>query len=199
MVHRPNCWEAGLSVLIKLNYALTGCTPLIQAVRFSVDSISSQAATPITELRGDQFGELDRDVWHRILSRTQAASGGEHRTDFPKSLVRRAMHNGYEPVSCQKYRQLFVGDTLTLQTKQQRRGDQHDTDSRLSQSSIDFAEQLCAEADVHLTEPDRDTACLELIVKFLSRPCPVIPRMAEEVVPTFRQDHQLLDGFADRR
>jgi hypothetical protein len=48
----------------------------------------------------DQFGELRRDVCHRIFCSTQAASRAEQGADFAESFVRRAMHDGDQQVTC---------------------------------------------------------------------------------------------------
>ena len=42
-------------------------------------------------LRGDQLGELGRDVCHRIFRSTQAGSRAEQGAYFAESLVRRAV------------------------------------------------------------------------------------------------------------
>ncbi len=47
-----------------------------------------------------QFGELRRDVCHRIFCSTQAASRAEQGADFAESFVRRAMHDGDQQVTC---------------------------------------------------------------------------------------------------
>ena len=56
-------------------------------------------------------------------------------------------------------RTVYAGDfsAASLEAAQQRRGHQHDPDSRLRQSPVDFAEQRRAEDGVLLAEPDRDT------------------------------------------
>jgi hypothetical protein len=61
-------------------------------------------------------------------------------------------------------RKLFVGDALCLNAAQERRSHQHDPDSRLRQSLVDFAEQRRAEGNILLAEPDLDAARLEQIV-----------------------------------
>jgi hypothetical protein len=61
-------------------------------------------ATPAMELRGDQLGELGRDVCHRISCSIQAASRAEQGADFAESFVRRAVHNGDEQVTRQECR-----------------------------------------------------------------------------------------------
>src|SRR5690242_13769576 len=114
--------------------------------------------TPAIELLGDQLGELGRDVCHRVFCSTEAASRAEQGADFAESFVRRLVHNGDELVTRQECRKLFVGDALSLETAQQRRGHQYDPDSRLRQTPVDFAEQRRAEGDVLLAEPDPDTA-----------------------------------------
>ena len=48
-----------------------------------------------------------------------------------------------------------------------------------------------AEWDILLTEPDRDTACLQQVMELLCNSRTVIPRMAEEEVLTFRHDRKL--------
>ena len=59
-----------------------------------------------------------------------------------------------EQITRQKRRKLLVGDAFTFEAAQQRRGYQHNPDSRLRQSFIDFAEQSRAEEHVLLAEPN---------------------------------------------
>jgi hypothetical protein len=71
------------------------------------------------------------------------------------------VHDRYEQVTRQECGKLFVGDALSLDAAEQRRGHQHDPDPRLRQSLVDFSEQRRAEENVLLAEPDRDTERLE--------------------------------------
>jgi hypothetical protein len=56
-------------------------------------------ATPAMELRGDQLGELGRDVCHRLFCSAQTASRAEQGADFAESFVRRAVHDWNEQVT----------------------------------------------------------------------------------------------------
>src|SRR5947207_952922 len=48
----------------------------------------------------DQFGELARDICHRIFCSVQAASRAEQRADFAESFICRVVHDGNEQVAC---------------------------------------------------------------------------------------------------
>jgi hypothetical protein len=54
----------------------------------------------LDRLRGDQFGELARDICHRIFCSVQAASRAEQRADFAESFICRVVHDGNEQVAC---------------------------------------------------------------------------------------------------
>src|SRR6185369_14477490 len=104
-------------------------------------------ASGLTKLEGDQLRELGRDVCHRLFCSAQATSRAEQGTDFAESFIRRAVHDGNEQITRQERRKLLVGNAFTFEAAQQRRGYQHDPDSRLRQSLIDFAEQSRTEED----------------------------------------------------
>src|SRR5450759_1248891 len=160
---------------------------------------TENTALPRTKLEGDQLRELGRDGCHRLFCSAQAPSRAEQGTDFAESFIRRVVHDGNEQITRQECRKLLVGDAFCCEAAQQRRGHQHDPDSRLRQSLVDFAEQRRTEGDVLLAEPDRNTARLEQIVKLLGGPAPVLPRAAEKDVPTVRQGRLILDAGSDRR
>ena len=54
---------------------------------------------PAIKLGGDQFGELGRDICHRLLCGAQAASRAEQRANFAESFIRRAVYDGNEQVT----------------------------------------------------------------------------------------------------
>ncbi len=56
-------------------------------------------ATPAMELRGDQLGELSRDVCHRLFCSAQTASRAEEGADFAQSFIRRAVHDWNKQVT----------------------------------------------------------------------------------------------------
>jgi hypothetical protein len=56
-------------------------------------------ATPAMELRGDQLGELGRDVCNRLFCSAQTASRAEQGADFAESFIRRAVHDWNEQVT----------------------------------------------------------------------------------------------------
>ena len=87
-------YVADLCALIGLNNGPYSWTTDPKLDCSSVDSISSQPATPAIELEGDQLGQLGRDDCHRIFLSIQAVSRGKQGTDFAESFVRRAVHNG---------------------------------------------------------------------------------------------------------
>lgn len=66
---------------------------------FALDRRGGAGHPPAIELEGDQFGDLGRDVCHRIFCSTQATSRGEHGAEFAESFVRRLVHNGDELVT----------------------------------------------------------------------------------------------------
>ena len=88
------------------------------------------------------------------LLRCSGRFARQQRADLAKSFIRRVVHDGNELVARQKCRKLFVGDALLVEGDAAARESQHDPDSRLRQSLVDFAHQWRAEADVLLAEPD---------------------------------------------
>ena len=156
------------------------------------------SATPAIELGGNQLGELGRDICHRIFCSAQATSRSEQGADFAESFIRRFVHDRNEQVTREDCRKFFVGNALFWEAAQQRRGYQHDSDSRFRQALVDGAEQRLAEDNVLLAEPDRDAARLEQIVQLLGGRLPVVLRVAEEDISKIGHGCSLLDVFADR-
>ena len=58
------------------------------------------AGHPAIELKGDQLGELGRDVFHRLFCSAQAASRAEQGADFAESFIRRVVHDGNLWIGC---------------------------------------------------------------------------------------------------
>ena len=56
-------------------------------------------ATPAMELRGDQLGELGRNVCHRLFHSAQTASRAEQGANFAESFICRAVHDWNEQVT----------------------------------------------------------------------------------------------------
>ncbi len=117
---------------------------------------ASGSAAQAIGLRGNQLSELGCDVCHRIFGSTQTASRAEQGANITESFVRRVVHDRHQQVTREQRREFFVSDALSSEATQQRRGHQHDPDSRLRQSPVNFAKQWRAEGDVLLTKPNRD-------------------------------------------
>ena len=110
------------------------------------------------------------------------------------------MHDGDELVTCQEGRQFFVGDALFGEADQQRRGYQHQPDSRIRQALVDSAHHRNAEGKVLLAEPNFDTSRHEQLVQLFGWPLPVVPRVAQEDVTKVRLHRcSRLNGLADWR
>ena len=76
--------------------------------------------TSAIELKGDQLGELGRDVCHRRFCSAQAASRAEQGTDIAESFIRRVVHDGDEQVAREECRKLFVGYALSSEAARHR-------------------------------------------------------------------------------
>lgn len=86
----------------------------------------------------------------------------------------------------EKYGELFVSDTLTLDAFEKTRRHQNDANAGLRQSLVDLAHERRSEGDVLLAKPDSHTASLKEIVQLLSGSVSVVPCMAEEYVAKVR-------------
>jgi hypothetical protein len=96
------------------------------------------------------------------------------------------MHDGYEPVSCQKCGKLLVSDAFFGEAGQKRRGDQHKPDSRIRQALVNGPHHRNSESKVLFAEPYFDTSGYEQLMQFFSCPLPVIPSVAEKYITQVR-------------
>ena len=108
------------------------------------------------------------------------------------------MHDRNEQITRQKRRKLFVSNTLCLDTAQERRGHQHDPDSRVGQALVDFPKQRRTEDNVLLAEPNGNASRLKMIVQLFGSPLPIIPSVAKEGVTKIGHRRSFLDVFTDR-
>jgi hypothetical protein len=76
------------------------------------DAAVKETANMAVTLKGDQLGELGRDVRHRLFYRAQAASRGEQGADFAEIFKRRVVHDWNQPLTREECRKFFVGDAF---------------------------------------------------------------------------------------